>query len=150
MKKILIVSFLSFALVMPGTATLAGGSGHGGQSGYGYKGGHGGYGYKGGHGGYRDRSGHGGYGGYGYKSGYGGYGYKSGRYGYGGHDYGDEILIGAGIVGVSILLGSVLSRPSYYQPAPAYYQPAPTCYQDEVWRRLPDGRIQSGVRTRCY
>ncbi len=31
-----------------------------------------------------------------------------------------------------------------------YYQPAPTCYQDEVWRRLPDGRIQTGVRTRCY
>ena len=111
MKKILIASLLSFALVVPGTAALAGGYGHGGH---------------------------------------GGYGYKGGGYGYGGHDYGDEILIGAGIIGVSILLGSVLSRPSYYQPAPASYQPAPTCYQDEVWRRLPDGRIQTGVRTRCY
>jgi len=120
MKMILIASLLSFALVVPGTVALAGGYGHGGHGGYGYKGGHGGYGYKG------------------------------GGYGYGGHDYGDEILIGAGIIGGSILLGSVLSRPSYYQPAPAYYQSAPTCYQDEVWRRLPDGRIQTGVRTRCY
>ncbi len=58
--------------------------------------------------------------------------------------------------------------PVYYQPAPVYYQPAPvyyerapvyyrpapayvpTCYQDNVWRRLPDGRIQTGTRTRCY
>jgi len=111
MKKILIVSFLSFALVVPGTAALAGGSGHGDH---------------------------------------GGYGYKSVRYGYGGHDYGDEILIGAGIIGGSILLASLLSRPYNYQPAPTYYRPAPTCYQDEVWRRLPDGRIQTGVRTRCY
>ncbi len=88
-------------------------------------------------------------GGYGH-GGHGGYGYKGGGYGYGGHDYGDEILIGAGIIGGSILLGSWLSRPYYYQPAPTYYQPAPTCYQDEVWRRLPDDRIQTGVRTRCY
>ncbi len=59
MKKILISSLLSFALVVPGTAALAGGYGHGGHGGYGYKGGHGykggygyrrGYGYKGGHG----------------------------------------------------------------------------------------------------
>ncbi len=109
MKKILIFSFLSFALVVSGTATLAGGSGHGGHGGYGYKG-----------------------------------------YGYGSHDYGDEILIGAAIIGGSILLGSLLSRPYNYQPAPTYYRPAPGCYQDEVWRRLPDGRIQTGVRTRCY
>ena len=38
--------------------------------------------------------------------------------------------------------------------APVYYQPesthVPTCYQDMVWRRLPDGRIQTGIRTRCY
>ncbi len=112
MKKILIASLLSFALVVQGTAALAGGQGHRGH------GGHGGYGYKG--------------------------------YGYGGHDYGDQILIGAGIIGGSILLGSLLSRPYNYQPAPTYYRPAPTCYQDEVWRRLPDGRIQTGVRTRCY
>ena len=112
MTKILIASLLSIALLVQGTAALAGGQGHRGH------GGHGGYGYKG--------------------------------YGYGGHDYGDEILIGAGIVGVSVLLGSILSRPYYYQPTPAYYQPAPTCYQDKVWRRLPDGRIQTGTRTRCY
>ncbi len=131
MKKILIASLLSFALVVPSTAALAGGYG-----GYGYKGGHGGNGYRGGH---------------------GGYGYKGGGYGYGGHDYGDEILIGAGIIGGSILLGALLTQPRYYQPAPTYYQPAsayyapaPTCYQDEVWRRLPDGRVQTGVRTRCY
>ncbi len=90
MKKILIASLLSFALVVPGTAALAGGYGHGGHGGYGYKGGHG---YKGGYG-YRR--------GHGYK---GGYGYRRGGYGYGGHDYGDEILIGAGIIGGSILLG---------------------------------------------
>ncbi len=130
MKKILIASLLSFALVVPGAAALAGG--------YGYNGGHGGYGYKGGHG-YK--------GGYGYRR---GHGYRRGGYGYGRHDYGDEILIGAGIIGGSIRLCSVLSRPFYSQPAPAFYQPAPTCYQDDVWRRLPDGRIQTGVRTRCY
>jgi hypothetical protein len=32
-------------------------------------------------------------------------------------------------------------------PAPEH---VPTCYRDTVWRRLPDGRIQTGVRTRCY
>ena len=125
MKKILITSFLSVALVLPGTA-FAGGYGKG----------HHGYGH-------------------GYKS-YG-HGYKHGGYGYKSHDYGDEILIGAGIIGGSILLGSVLSRPTYqqpppayYQPAPTYYAPAPTCYQHEVWRYLPDGRVQTGVRTSCY
>ena len=35
----------------------------------------------------------------------------------------------------------------YYPPQPAY---VPACYQDQVWRRLPDGRIQTGIRTRCY
>ena len=98
---ILIASILSFALVVQGTAALAGGKGH---------------------------RGHGGY----------------------GHGHGDEFLIGAGIIGGAILLGSLLSRPYNYQPAPTYYRPAPTCRQDEVWRRLPDGRIQTGVRTRCY
>ena len=32
-------------------------------------------------------------------------------------------------------------------PPPAY---VPACYQDAVWRRLPDGRIQTGTRTRCF
>ncbi len=72
----------------------------------------------------------------------------------------DDFLIAAGIVGGAYLLGSLLTQPRYYAPpvsyrrAPVYYRPAPayapTCYQDEVWRRLPDGRIQTGVRTRCY
>ncbi len=75
-----------------------------------------------------------------------------------GHD--DDLLIAAGIIGGAFLLGSLLTQPWYYAPpvyyrrAPVYYRPAPayvpTCYQDEVWRRLPDGRIQTGSRTRCY
>ena len=83
-------------------------------------------------------------------------------YGHGGHHngHGDVLLIAAGIIGGAFLLGSLLTQPGYYappvyyQPAPVYYQPAPayvpTCYQDKVWRRLPDGRIQTGNRTRCY
>ncbi len=83
-------------------------------------------------------------------------------YGHAGHHYGhgDDALIAAGIIGGAILLGSLLSPPRYsappvyYQPAPIYYRPppayVPTCYQDKVWRRLPDGRIQTGTRTRCY
>ncbi len=80
---------------------------------------------------------------------------QAGGYGDGGYydDNGDDLLIAAGIVGGAIILGSLLSRPRYYAP-PVYYQPAPvyvpTCYQDQVWRRLPDGRIQTGTRTRCY
>ncbi len=81
--------------------------------------------------------------------------------GHGGHRSGssDDFLIAAGIVGGVLLLGSLLSRPRYYAPPvyyrrPIYYRPAPvyvpTCYQDKVWRRLPDGRIQTGTRTRCY
>ncbi len=76
-------------------------------------------------------------------------------YGHGGHHsgHGDDFLIAAGIVGGAYLLGSLLSQPRYYAP-PVYYRPAPayvrTCYQDKVWRRLPDGRIQTGIRTRCY
>ena len=83
-------------------------------------------------------------------------------YGHGGHrgGHGDDLLIAAGIIGGAFLLGSLLTQPRYYTPpvyyrrAPVYYRPAPayvpTCYQDEVWRRLPDGRIQTGTRTRCY
>ena len=76
-------------------------------------------------------------------------------YGHGGHrsGHGDDLLIAAGIIGGAFLLGSLLTQPRYYAP-PVYYRPAPayvpTCYQDEVWRRLPDGRIQTGIRTRCY
>ncbi len=83
-------------------------------------------------------------------------------YGHGGHHngHGSNLLIATGIIGGAILLGSLLTQPRYYDPpvyyrrAPVYYPPAPayvpTCYQDQVWRRLPDGRIQTGIRTRCY
>ncbi len=81
--------------------------------------------------------------------------------GHGGHHngHGDDFLIAAGIIGGALLLGSLLTQPRYYAPPvyyrrPIYYRPAPayapTCYQDKVWRRLPDGRIQTGIRTRCY
>lgn len=42
--------------------------------------------------------------------------------------------------------------PVYYAPPPVYYVAprAPYCVQDEVYRYLPDGRIQWGTRTRCY
>ncbi len=83
-------------------------------------------------------------------------------YGHGGHHngHGDDVLIAAGIIGGAYLLGSLLTQPRYYAPpvyyrrAPVYYRPAPAhvpaCYQDRVWRRLSDGHIQTGTRTRCY
>ena len=85
------------------------------------------------------------------------YYYGHGRHHYG---YGEDYLIAAGIIGGAYILGSLLAQPRYYAPpvyyrqAPVYYRPAPayvpTCYQDNVWRRLSDGRIQTGVRTQCY
>ncbi len=88
-------------------------------------------------------------------------GYYRGHGGHARHNGdGDDLLIAAGIIGGAVLLGSLLAPPSYYpppayyEPAPVYYRPAPasvpTCYQDRVSRRLPDGRIQTGTRTRCY
>ncbi len=92
----------------------------------------------------------------GYYRGHSGHYYGGHHYGghhYGGHHNGDGLLIAAGIIGGAFLLGSLLSQPRYYQP-PAYYPPqpayVPSCYQEEVWRRLPDGRMQTGIRTRCY
>jgi TPR repeat protein len=43
--------------------------------------------------------------------------------------------------------GDSTAASARYQPAPGY---VPACYQDAVWRRLSDGRIQTGTRTRCY
>ncbi|MPZ12523.1 MAG: hypothetical protein GEU89_20275 [Kiloniellaceae bacterium] len=66
---------------------------------------------------------------------------------------GDEILLGAGIIGGSIIVGSLLSQPRPAPPpATVYYAPppAPYCVQDQVYRYLPDGSIQWGTRTRCY
>lgn len=78
-----------------------------------------------------------------------------------GGGYGDEILLGAGIIGGAVIVGSVLSQPraapppTVYYPAPpptVYYAPPPQpyCVQDQVYRTLPDGRLQWGTRTRCY
>lgn len=71
------------------------------------------------------------------------------------NDNGDEILAAAGIIGGAVLLGSILSQPRYAAPPPArtYYAPPPRqphCVVDDVYRYLPDGRIQWGERTRCY
>ncbi len=91
--------------------------------------------------------------GYGRYYGHGGYGYGHGGYGYhhGGHG-GDGALIAFGIIGGAILLGSLLAPRPYYRPAPVVYVPPyrNTCYRDRVYRTLADGRIQWGVRTRCY
>ncbi len=78
--------------------------------------------------------------------GHGGYKYHHG------HHHGDALLIAAGIIGGTILLGSLLAPRPYYPPAPVVYVPTyrPTCYQDRVYRYLADGRIQWGTRTRCY
>ena len=67
-------------------------------------------------------------------------------------DYSDEILIGAGIVGLAIVAGSMIaSQPREpeinWSDAP---RREPNCETDEVYRYLPDGSIQYGDRTRCY
>ena len=71
---------------------------------------------------------------------------------YGGHG---GAYVAAGIIGGALLLGALLRAPRYrpyYPPAPVYYVPPRprTCYQEDVYRYLPDGRIQWGVRTSCY
>ncbi len=45
----------------------------------------------------------------------------------------------------------ILGQPRHPRHRP-YYRPqyAPRCFQDKVWRYLPDGRIQWGIRTTCY
>ncbi len=45
----------------------------------------------------------------------------------------------------------ILGQPRHPQHRP-YYRPqyAQRCVQDKVWRYLPDGRIQWGIRTTCY
>ena len=67
--------------------------------------------------------------------------YKSGSR----FDRGD-LLLGLGAFAGGLVVGSVLgSSQQAYRPPPAR-----TCVQDEVYRVLPDGRIQWGLRTRCY
>ena len=78
----------------------------------------------------------------------GGYhGYHHGHHGYSSGD----VLAVAGVIGGAILLSSLLTAPRYYDPpAPARYAPPRNCVRDGVYRSLPDGRKQWGVRTRCY
>lgn len=69
-----------------------------------------------------------------------------------GHGHGGA-LAAAGIIGGALLLGGLLRAPRYYgPPAPAYYAPPrrPHCVRDRVYRYLPDGSVQWGLRTRCY
>ncbi len=73
-------------------------------------------------------------------------------HGHGHYKYNDDaIIIGAAIIGGSILASTLLSQPRYpYAPRYAVAPRARVCEQDEVYRFLPDGRIQWGTRTRCY
>jgi hypothetical protein len=133
MSKLLIALLVSAATVASSFPAQAGGYYHSRPYGYhGYKN----YGYKS-YGHYRPRH----------------HGHYHQRRHHHRHDYGDEILLGAGIIGGSIIIGSVLSQPRYAPPPPPVYYyppPQPTCVQDQVYRYLPDGSIQWGTRTRCY
>ena len=73
-------------------------------------------------------------------------------YRYYGHIDDDAFLIAAGIIGGSLLLGWLLAPRPQDQTAPLLRAPVhrPTCYRDRVYRHLPDGRIQWGIRTRCF
>ncbi len=92
-----------------------------------------------------------------YKRYYHGHGGHHHGHFHGGHhrghyrDYGDELLIGVGIVAGALLLTRLLTPPRYPYPPVYYAPPRPrTCVQDRVYRYLPDGRIQWGTRTTCY
>jgi len=88
-------------------------------------------------------------------AGYGRHGhYYRGHYHHG-HHGGHGALVAAGVLGGALLLGTLLSTPYYYSapPTPVYYNPPPRepyCVRDRVYRHLPDGSVQWGVRTRCY
>ena len=122
MRRFLTACVVGLALIIPPYAALAGGK----------------Y-YKGGYHAYS-----------GYNYGHKFHGFKHRHHGHHRHGYyGDGLLIGLGIIGGSILLGSLLSRSA--PPTTYYQQPrASYCVKDDVYRYLPDGSIQWGVRTRCY
>ena len=92
--------------------------------------------------------------------GYGGSGhygkhYRQGRqthYRHRGHHYDDNFYTALGITAGIGLLGVILSQPRYIAPAPTYYAPPPRreCYEQNIYRYLPDGRIQWGVKRTCY
>lgn len=99
----------------------------------------------------------GGYGhGYGhrYGHGYGGHHGWTPRYrghGHGGYDFGLGAVLGV-LTGVTVA-GALLAPRVYAAPAPVYYAAPPPprrCYREDVYRYLPDGRIQWGVKTTCY
>ncbi|MFN4087545.1 MAG: hypothetical protein ACK4QW_00685 [Alphaproteobacteria bacterium] len=119
----------------------------------------------GGHGGWRGGGHHGDYRhGHGYR-----HDYRQHRHGYR-HDYrhghrydrhrsrsrrnNDNLIIGAGIVGLAIVAGSLIASNNKQRSRPdvTWTDPGrePVCETDEVWRELPDGRIQYGDRTRCW
>ena len=58
--------------------------------------------------------------------------------------YNEGALVAVGVG--ALLLGAFLgSTPRHAGPVRAT-----TCFRDEVYRTLPDGRIQTGIRTSCY
>ena len=73
------------------------------------------------------------------------------HYRHNGHDYDDDFYTALGITAGIGLLGVILSQPRYIAPAPTYYAPPPRreCYEQNVYRYLPDGRIQWGVKRTC-
>ena len=73
--------------------------------------------------------------------------YKQPKY----DDIGDEILIGSAIIGGSIVAHGLITQSADGSPSRHDASPhAPFCEQTDVYRYLPDGRVQWGVRTRCH
>ena len=133
MRKLFLVSLISAALVVAGQPAFADRRGHGYHKQYHYKHHSKRHHYK-----HRRHRGH--------------YHHRKRK----GVD-GDDLIVAAGILGGAVVLGSLLSRPTYAAPAPQSYAPAysapprqPYCVVDDVYRYLPDGRIQWGERTTCY
>lgn len=130
-RKLLTALFLSLTMIATAYPAQAGGWGHHGR-------GHGGYhhGYKGHH--YKHFKRH--------------HGHRHGHHRHHRRHGNDDIILGAGIIGGAIIVGSLLSRPQPAPPPVVYYAPPPQprCVQDQVYRTLPDGSIQWGTRTRCY
>jgi hypothetical protein len=128
-RRLLTAVFLSLVMIATATPASAGGWGHHGYKSHGHRG-HGHY--------YKPFKQH--------------YGYRHHRHHRHHRNHGNDIVIGAGIIGGAIIVGSVLSRPQPAPPSVVYVTPPPQpyCVQDQVYRYLPDGSVQWGTRTRCY
>jgi len=66
-----------------------------------------------------------------------------------------DVYTALGIVAGIGLIGALLAQPRYAVPTPVYpqhrYVPrARHCTKEQVYRYLPDGRIQWGEKTTCY